>query len=62
MMGAPLTLKHPDLANIRKWQVKDFDTHLGWSQWVFCRQAIAWSSSGNKMLVIDASGWKFSTS
>lgn len=27
-MGAPLTLKHPDLANIRKWRVKDFDNHL----------------------------------
>jgi toxin ParE1/3/4 len=30
-IGAPLTLKHPDLANIRKWRVKDFDNHL-----VFC--------------------------
>jgi toxin ParE1/3/4 len=28
MMGAPLTLKHPDLANIRKWRVKGFDNHL----------------------------------
>ena len=28
MMGAPLTLKRPDLANIRKWRVKDFDNHL----------------------------------
>lgn len=28
MMGAPLTLKHPDLASIRKWRVKDFDNHL----------------------------------
>ena len=27
-MGAPLTLKHPDLAGIRKWRVKDFDHHL----------------------------------
>ena len=27
-MGAPLTLKHPDLAGIRKWRVKDFDNHL----------------------------------
>jgi toxin ParE1/3/4 len=27
-MGAPLTLKHPDLANLRKWRVKDFDNHL----------------------------------
>ncbi len=28
MMGAPLTLTHPELANIRKWRVKDFDNHL----------------------------------
>ena len=28
LMGAPLTLKHPDLANIRKWRVKGFDNHL----------------------------------
>ena len=27
-MGAPLTLKHPDLADIRKWRVKGFDNHL----------------------------------
>lgn len=27
-MGAPLTLKHPALANIRKWRVKGFDNHL----------------------------------
>jgi toxin ParE1/3/4 len=27
-MGAPLNLKHPDLANVRKWWVKDFDKHL----------------------------------
>lgn len=27
-IGAPLTLKHPDLANLRKWRVKDFDDHL----------------------------------
>ena len=27
-MGAPLTLKHPDLASLRKWRVKDFDNHL----------------------------------
>ena len=27
-MGAPLDLKHPDLANLRKWRVKDFDNHL----------------------------------
>jgi toxin ParE1/3/4 len=24
MIGAPLTLKHPDLAGMRKWRVKDF--------------------------------------
>ena len=28
MIGAPLTLKHPGLASIRKWPVKDFDNHL----------------------------------
>ena len=28
MMGAPLTLQRADLANIRKWRVKDFDNHL----------------------------------
>lgn len=27
-MGAPLTLKHPDLAGMRKWRVKGFDNHL----------------------------------
>lgn len=27
-MGAPLTLKHPDLAGIRKWRVTQFDNHL----------------------------------
>jgi toxin ParE1/3/4 len=27
-MGAPLTLKRPDLANVRKWRVKGFDNHL----------------------------------
>jgi len=27
-MGTLLTLTHPDTANIRKWRVKDFDTHL----------------------------------
>ena len=27
-MGAPLTLKNPALAGIRKWRVKDFDNHL----------------------------------
>ena len=28
MMGSSLTPKHPDLAGIRKWRVKDFDNHL----------------------------------
>jgi toxin ParE1/3/4 len=28
MMGAPLSLKNPDLASVRKWRVKDFDNHL----------------------------------
>ncbi len=28
MMGSPLHLKRPELANIRKWRVKDFDNHL----------------------------------
>ncbi len=27
-MGAPLTLTHPSLANIRKWRIKGFDNHL----------------------------------
>ena len=27
-MGAPLALKHPALANVRKWRVKGFDNHL----------------------------------
>ena len=27
-IGAPLTLKHPDLAGMRKWRVKDFDNYL----------------------------------
>ena len=27
-MGAPLTLKNPALANVRKWRVKGFDNHL----------------------------------
>jgi toxin ParE1/3/4 len=27
-MGAPLNLRNPDLANIRKWRVKGFDNHL----------------------------------
>lgn len=28
MIGAPLTLQNPALADLRKWRVKDFDTHL----------------------------------
>ena len=28
MIGAPLKLRHPELADIRKWRVKDFDNHL----------------------------------
>lgn len=28
MIGAPLTLRHPDLAGIRKWRIKDFENHL----------------------------------
>ena len=28
MIGAPLTLRHPDLAGVRKWRVKSFDNHL----------------------------------
>lgn len=28
LIGAPLRLRHPDLAGMRKWRVKDFDTHL----------------------------------
>ena len=27
-MGAPLTLKSPELAGLRKWRVKDFDNFL----------------------------------
>ena len=27
-MGAPLTLKRPELAGLRKWRVKDFDNYL----------------------------------
>ena len=27
-MGAPLTLKRPELAGLRKWRVKDFDNFL----------------------------------
>ena len=32
MIGAPLTLRHPNLAGMRKWRVKDFDNHLGFYQ------------------------------
>ncbi|HMS83762.1 MAG TPA: type II toxin-antitoxin system RelE/ParE family toxin [Nitrospira sp.] len=28
MIGAPVTLRHPDLAGIRKWRIKDFENHL----------------------------------
>ena len=28
LIGAPVTLKHPDLAGMRKWRVTDFDNHL----------------------------------
>lgn len=28
LMGAPLHLKRPELASIRKWRVQDFDNHL----------------------------------
>jgi toxin ParE1/3/4 len=28
MIGAPLTLRHPDLAGMRKWRIKDFDNYL----------------------------------
>jgi len=28
MMGAPVPLRHPDLAGIRKWRIKDFENHL----------------------------------
>ncbi len=28
MIGAPLTLRHPNLAGIRKWHIKDFEHHL----------------------------------
>ena len=28
MIGAPLKLRHPDLAGLRKWRVKNFDHHL----------------------------------
>ena len=28
LIGAPLKLTHPDLAGMRKWRVKEFDSHL----------------------------------
>jgi toxin ParE1/3/4 len=28
MIGAPLTLHHPDLVGIRKWRINDFEHHL----------------------------------
>jgi toxin ParE1/3/4 len=28
MIGAPLTLRHPDLATMRKWRIKDVENHL----------------------------------
>jgi toxin ParE1/3/4 len=28
LMGAPLTLCHPDLATMRKWRITDFENHL----------------------------------
>ena len=28
LIGAPLTLEHPDLAGMRKWHVKAFDNFL----------------------------------
>lgn len=28
LIGAPLTLRHPDLASIRKWHIADFENHL----------------------------------
>ncbi len=28
MIGAPLILRHPNLAGIRKWHIKDFEHHL----------------------------------
>jgi toxin ParE1/3/4 len=27
-VGAPLTLRHPELTGLRKWRVKDFDNYL----------------------------------
>ncbi|MDF0666530.1 MAG: type II toxin-antitoxin system RelE/ParE family toxin [Nitrospira sp.] len=28
MIGSPLALRHPDLAAMRKWRIKDFENHL----------------------------------
>lgn len=28
MIGAPLALRHPDLAGVRKWHIKEFENHL----------------------------------
>jgi toxin ParE1/3/4 len=28
MIGAPLTLRHPDLVGLRKWRINDFENHL----------------------------------
>ena len=28
MIGAPLTLRQPNLATMRKWRIKDFESHL----------------------------------
>jgi toxin ParE1/3/4 len=28
LMGAPLILRHPELAGMRKWRIKDFDNYL----------------------------------
>ena len=28
LMGAPLPLQHADLTGLRKWRIKDFDSHL----------------------------------
>lgn len=28
LIGAPLTLRHPNLANMRKWHITDFENHL----------------------------------
>jgi toxin ParE1/3/4 len=28
LIGSPLSLKHPDLAGMRRWRIKGFDNHL----------------------------------